>query len=120
MIYGSRASVTTLPQVREDSDRGSIYSRRSARGVSMGKIRAKVHCNDETRYIMMQPQVTFKELEDQVAKKFAVKARLKLLMRDDENDMITMGDQDDLDMAVDMCRTVAMKEGASMGKVEVS
>jgi hypothetical protein len=33
--------------------------------------------------------------------------------------MITMGDQDDLDMAITMCKAAAAKDRADMGKMEL-
>ena len=34
-------------------------------------------------------------------------------------DLITLGDQDDLDMAMSTCRSMAAKEKAEMGKMEM-
>ncbi len=34
-------------------------------------------------------------------------------------DLIVLGDQDDLDMAVSLCKTTAAKEKAEMGKMEL-
>lgn len=33
--------------------------------------------------------------------------------------MIVLGDQDDLDMAISMCKSAAAKEKADMGKMEL-
>ena len=40
--------------------------------------------------------------------------------KDEDGDRITMGDQEDLDMAIAMCRDLAAKENVDMGKLEVS
>lgn len=86
----------------------------------MQKVRVKVHANEDTRYIMIAPSISFQELVETVARKFAVVGGIKLKTRDEEGDMITMGDQEDLDMAVGMCKEVAAKERTEMGKLEVS
>lgn len=120
-LYDVRSSAATFPDVRDDSDTRSMYSHRSRRGPPvMQKVRVKVHANEDTRYIMIQPSISFQELVELVARKFAVAGGIKLKTRDEEGDMITMGDQDDLDMAVGMCREVAAEERAEMGKMEVS
>lgn len=92
--------------------------------IDMRKIRCKVHANDDTRYIMLQADgpmgVDFGEFESKIREKFAVKSALKIRMRDlEDGDMITMGDQDDLDMLLQSVRTQARKEKSEMGKMEV-
>ena len=46
-------------------------------------------------------------------------ANNKIKIKDDA-DMITMADQDDLDMAIESARSVARREKSDMGKMEVS
>ena len=96
--------------------------RRPSRGASrrpeIRTIRVKVHA-DDTRYIMISANLDFAEFVDRIREKFAIKGRFKCKMRDD-GDMITMGDQDDLDMAFLTCKEDAKREGAEMGKMEVS
>lgn len=92
--------------------------------VELRKVRCKVHANDDTRYIIMQADgpmgVDFGEFESKIREKFAVKSALKIKMRDPEDgDMITMGDQDDLDMLLQSVRAQAKREKSEMGKMEV-
>ena len=62
----------------------------------------------------------FGEFESKLREKFGVKGVLKVKMRDvDDGDMITMGDQDDLEMLLGSVRGVARREGVGMGKCEV-
>lgn len=96
--------------------------RRPSRGASkrpeIRKIRVKVHA-DDTRYIMISANLDFAEFVERIREKFAIRGRCKCKIRDD-GDMITMGDQDDLDMAFATCKLEARREGAEMGKMEVS
>lgn len=96
--------------------------RRPSRGASrrpeIRKIRVKVHA-DDTRYIMISANLDFAEFVERIREKFAIRGRFKCKIRDD-GDMITMGDQDDLDMAFLTCKEDAKREGAEMGKMEVS
>lgn len=96
--------------------------RRPSRGASkrpeIRKVRVKVHA-DDTRYIMISATMDFAEFVERIREKFAIRGRFKCKVRDD-GDMITMGDQDDLDMAFATCREDAKREGAEMGKMEVS
>ncbi|MBE7182076.1 MAG: hypothetical protein INR71_12885, partial [Terriglobus roseus] len=81
-------------------------------------IRVKVHA-DDTRYVMVAPGVTFRDFADQIRAKFGLRTGFKIKMRD-EDDFVTMSDQDDLDMAVQAARELAKRERAEMGKMEVS
>nr|KAK5445061.1 hypothetical protein LTR18_004768 [Exophiala xenobiotica] len=94
---------------------------RSGRGSNrpeMRKIRVKCHFNEDTRYLMIGAVIDFGDFESKIREKFAIKDRLKIKMQDD-GDMITMGDQDDLEMLVASVRSQARKERNEMGKMEV-
>lgn len=92
----------------------------SRRIVEVKKIRVKVHLgNDETRYLMIGPAVTYDDFEAKVREKFGLRKKLRMRMQDD-GDMITMADQDDLDMLVESAKSAARKEKQDMGKMDVS
>lgn len=108
------------PQPRMMQPSKSVRQKR----VEMRKIRCKVHANEDTRYIVMAADgpmgVDFGEFESKIREKFAVKSALKIKMRDvEDGDMITMGDQDDLDMLLNSVRSQAKRESSEMGKMEV-
>lgn len=87
---------------------------------TLRKIRVKVFASD-TRYVMIQPEVSYNAFAEQIRKKFgyAAKESFKLKMKDEEGDMVTMGDEDDLEMLTTTAREQASKEGVEMGKMEV-
>ncbi|RVX68704.1 hypothetical protein B0A52_07590 [Exophiala mesophila] len=93
-------------------------SGRGSRRVDMRKIRVKCHFNEDTRYLMIGAVIDFGDFESKIREKFAIKEKLKIRMQDD-GDMITMGDQDDLEMLLNSVRNQAKKERAEMGKMEV-
>ena len=102
------------------TDRHRSRSRANqSRRPEVRKIRVKLYAED-TRYMMIAPDVAFQDLMDQVRNKLRLEGRFKLKMRDEEGDMVTMGDQDDLEMAVEACKKCARKERADMGKMDVS
>lgn len=90
----------------------------SRRAPDLRKIRIKVHAED-MRYVMTSPTAQFEELSEQIRAKFGLKGAFKLKTKDEEGDMVTMGDQDDLDMAIATCKATAAKERADMGKMEL-
>ena len=99
----------------------SVHQRhrsQSRRAPELRKIRIKVHAED-MRYVMTTPTVQYEELAEQIRAKFGLKGGFKLKMRDEEGDMVTMGDQDDLDMAISACKAAAAKDRADMGKMEI-
>ncbi|KAF2089871.1 hypothetical protein K490DRAFT_36592, partial [Saccharata proteae CBS 121410] len=82
-------------------------------------IRVKVHAED-TRYVFIEPTKRFEAFADQVRNKFGLKGAFRVKIRDEEGDLITMSDQEDLDMAVGLAKEGAGREGVEMGKMEVS
>jgi hypothetical protein len=93
-------------------------SRRAA-APAMRKIRIKVHAPEDTRYVMAGSLPVYSELLEQVRVKFGFKTDIRLRIRDEDGDMVTVGDQDDLDLAVMACKEVAAVERAEMGKMEI-
>lgn len=97
-------------------------SRAQSRKPDIRKIRVKVH-SDDVRYIMIGAAVEFPDLVDRIRDKFGLRKRFKIKVRDEDmpnGDMITMGDQDDLDMVLMSVKATARREKADMGKMEVS
>ena len=100
---------------------------RSRRGSSLRpdirKVRVLVHGAEDNRYIMVSTEIQFYDFQQKIREKFQMQERFKLKIRDDDmpdGDMITMGDQDDLEMALMSVKGNARMEGADMGKLEVS
>ena len=120
MISSSRQQSRTQSR-REPLSGGSGstggFGRTSSRRSGISKVRVKVHA-DDTRYVMIGPAIEFVDFIDQIRAKFGIRRNFKVKHNDD-GDMITMGDQDDLDMAIATCRKQAQREKADMGKMEV-
>jgi hypothetical protein len=91
---------------------------RGSKRPDMRKIRVKCHFNDDTRYLMIGAVIDFGDLESKIREKFGIKDQLKIKMQDD-GDLITVADQDDLEMLLSSVRTQAKKERTEMGKMEV-
>lgn len=88
------------------------------RSMGLRTIRVKVHA-DDVRYVFLDPNARFDTFVGQIRDKFALRQSFKIKIKD-EQDMITMSDQDDLDMAIMTCKQEAKREKAEMGKMEVS
>ncbi len=97
--------------------------RGSSKRPEIHKVRVLVHGAEDNRYVMVATTAEFIDLQDKIRDKFQLKKRFKLKIRDDDmpnGDMITMGDQDDLEMAMASVKENARRESAGMGKLEVS
>ncbi|MCJ1394914.1 hypothetical protein MMC18_007794 [Xylographa bjoerkii] len=106
-----------LSRPREKSrSRGTSRSR--ARQVDVRTIRVKVHCAEDTRYLMVSTGIIFEEFVARVREKLGLHGGFKLRIRD-EGDLITMGDRDDWEMAVMGARREARGRDEEMGKLEV-
>jgi hypothetical protein len=105
---------------------GSVMSGGSKRGSSrrdaLKTIRVKVHAGD-VRYIVVGPAIEFPDLVARIQQKFDLRRRFKIKIKDEdspEGEMITMGDQDDLDMVMMSVKQAARKQRSDTGKMEVS
>lgn len=95
-------------------------SRRSyTRRPEINKFRIKVHALEDKRYIMVGPTIQIAEFEKRIRDKFGFQSPLKLKMRDD-GDMVSMVDQEDLDLLLMSAKEFARREGSEIGKTEVS
>jgi hypothetical protein len=103
---------------RKRSPARSTRSGGSNRAPVGGKIRVKVHAGD-TRYVFINQDTTMREFWQQIKEKFGVRNNFKVEIKDD-GDMITMADQDDLDMAIESARSMARRDNSDMAKLEVS
>lgn len=101
---------------RRRSPARSTRSGGSNRGAGP-KIRVKVHAGD-TRYVFVTPDQSMREFSQSIREKFGLRNNFKVEIKDD-GDMITMADQDDLEMAIQTAKSAARKEGSDMPKMEV-
>ncbi|KAF2444995.1 hypothetical protein P171DRAFT_431767 [Karstenula rhodostoma CBS 690.94] len=99
---------------RRSPTRSNTSSGRSGTG---GKIRVKVHAGD-TRYVFVTPNSTMRDFVQSIREKFGIRQNFKVEIKDD-GDMITMADEDDLDMAIQNAKSMARKEGSDIPKMEV-
>ena len=110
--------------VRRPTAASSVSSTRSRRGPEVRKIRVKAHSADDVRYIMIGAAVEYPDFLDRVRDKFGLAGRkFKIKMKDEDmpdGQMITMGDQDDLEMALSSARTAAKRARQEAGKMDVS
>ncbi|KAK6822663.1 NADPH oxidase regulator [Apiospora arundinis] len=110
-----------IPQ-RRPTNSMSGSSRGGSRRPDIRKIRIKVHAED-VRYIMVGAAVEFADLQDRIREKFGLRRRFKIRVRDEDSsnpsDMITMGDQDDLDIAMMSAKSLARKQKQDVGKMEI-
>lgn len=124
-INSSPDELAAQASIRSHSRAASVSSesRRVSKRPDMRKIRVKVHANDDTRYIMLNsPYVDYDDFESRVREKFSIRGKMKMLIRDFDDEpgqMITMADQDDLDVLLSHVKSTARREGNPMGKMEV-
>ncbi|KAI1082327.1 tetratricopeptide [Whalleya microplaca] len=96
-------------------------TRGGSRRPDIRKVRIKVHSED-VRYIMVGTAVEFTDLVDRIRDKFGLRRRFKIKVRDEDapqSEMITMGDQDDLDMVMMSVKQLARKQRQDIGKMEI-
>ncbi|KAF2761386.1 hypothetical protein EJ05DRAFT_263117 [Pseudovirgaria hyperparasitica] len=114
-IDGAQFEMVSRQKSRREAPTRSGTTRRG--GTDVSKIRVKVHAED-TRYVLIDPNPAFAVFADQIRTKFGIRKNFKIKIKD-EDDMITMADQDDLDMATMTALASAKREKADMAKMEV-
>ncbi|KAL2258636.1 hypothetical protein VTK26DRAFT_7995 [Humicola hyalothermophila] len=100
---------------------GSSSSKRGSRRETLRTVRVKVHAED-VRYIVVGPAIEFRDFSAKIADKFGLRGRFKIKIKDEdspEGDMITIGDQDDLDMVMSSVKQEARRQRSETGKMEV-
>ena len=105
----------TLSRPMRDESRNRASSRREK---DVRTVRVKVHAGEDTRYLMVSTTIMYEEFLDRVRDKLSLKDRFKVKIKD-EGDLITMGDRDDWELAIQTVRRQARKDSADMGKMEV-
>ncbi|KAG5983827.1 hypothetical protein E4U43_006231 [Claviceps pusilla] len=96
-------------------------SRAPSRRPEVRNIRVKVHAAD-VRYVMVGTGIEYLDLVEKIRDKFGLRRRFKMKIKDEdmpEGDMITVGDQDDLEMAVQSSISLAIRQGHGIAKMEV-
>ncbi|KAJ5368452.1 uncharacterized protein N7496_008212 [Penicillium cataractarum] len=116
--HGPGSSPAQSLQQRRTRSPTRFSRRANSRRPEVRRFRTKVHAPDDIRYIMIGPTVEFAEFEGKIREKFGFQCPLKMKVQDD-GDMITMVDQEDLDLLLASAREVARREGSEMGKMEV-
>ncbi|EHK21388.1 uncharacterized protein TRIVIDRAFT_192142 [Trichoderma virens Gv29-8] len=120
--YGSfdEGEFEMVSNVRRGPGSVSRPSRAASRRPDIRKIRVKVHA-DDVRYIMVSTSIEFSDFVDRIRDKFGLRKRFKIKMKDEDvpDDMITMGDQDDLDVAIQSAKSLAKRQRLDVGKMEV-
>lgn len=114
-----------MPPARRGAPSSAASSSRAAsrRAPEIRKIRVKVHAPGDVRYVMVGAAVEYTDLVDRIRDKFAFRKKFKIKFKDEDmpdGEMITMGDQDDLDMAISSARQAARKARQDVGKLDVS
>ncbi|KAH8126052.1 hypothetical protein FP744_10005034 [Trichoderma asperellum] len=120
--YGSfdEGEFEMVSSVRRGPGSVSRPSRAASRRPDIRKIRVKVH-SDDVRYIMIGTSIEFSDFVDRIRDKFGLRRRFKIKMKDEDvpDDMITMGDQDDLDVAIQSAKSQAKRQRLDVGKMEI-
>ncbi|BFZ60386.1 hypothetical protein YB2330_001422 [Saitoella coloradoensis] len=84
-----------------------VTSRRAEIVIRKVKLRVRL---DDVRVITIRPDVSFRELENSVRKKFELARAPKMKFRDEDGELIRLGDEDDLEEALTQAKKEAMKD----------
>lgn len=101
-----------------DVSRSRSNAGAASRPVDIRTVRVKTRHGDDTRYLMVSTTIMFEEFLERVREKLNMKGKFKVMMKD-EGDMITLGDRDDWEVALQTSRREAKKAGEEMARMEV-
>lgn len=117
-LVGAAPEGDSPSQQRRTRSPARFSRRANSRRPEIRKFRTKVHAPDDIRYIIIGPTIEYADFETRIREKFGFQHSLKIKVQDD-GDMITMVDQEDLDLLLGSAREIARREGSEMGKMEV-
>ncbi|PUU78188.1 hypothetical protein B9Z19DRAFT_1101449 [Tuber borchii] len=121
--YASEAYGSSFDEEEfEMLDARSVRSARSgsSRRPDVRKIKVKAHHEDDTRMIMISTGTDFDEFVTRLKDKFGFKRKVRCKIRDEDGDgMISLSDQEDLDMAISSSKKAARRDRADVGKLEI-
>lgn len=70
--------------------------------------------------IMITTGIEYNEFVQRLKEKFGFQGNVRCKIRDEDGDgMISVSDQEDLDMAISSCKKAARREKSEFGKLEV-
>lgn len=91
----------------------------SRRQPDIKKIKVKCHNGDDTRIIMITPSQDYREFMKRLKDKFGFRKDVKCKIKDEDGEMISLFDQEDLENAISTVKAAARKEKLDTGKMEV-
>ncbi|KAI1815873.1 hypothetical protein GGS20DRAFT_299932 [Poronia punctata] len=112
IVSNRRPAASTTGSIRSGSRRPEIRN-----------VKVKVHASEDVRSFLVSVNIEYPDLVEKVRDKLGLRRRFKIKVRDDDapqSDMITMGDQDDLELIMMGVKAMARKKREDMGKLEVS
>ena len=113
----AHSTTSSLSGERNNTD-GRTLSNRSLPPV-IKNIHFKLHHNDEIRYVVVAVGMPFAELLQQISTKVETTRKIRLRTRDEDDDLITIGDQEDLDILISACKQRAEAQSLDTGKMEI-
>ncbi|KAI5843646.1 hypothetical protein BZA05DRAFT_422164 [Tricharina praecox] len=91
----------------------------ASRRIEVKKIKVKAH-GEDTRMIMITTGIEYNEFVQRLKEKFGFQGNVRCKIRDEDGDgMISVSDQEDLDMAISSCKKAARREKSEFGKLEI-
>ncbi|KAK6502889.1 hypothetical protein TWF481_007929 [Arthrobotrys musiformis] len=114
-------SVEECPEEEEEAERKDrMRLRRKTIAVEVIKrIKLKVHFEDDLIAMMITPDIKYKEFTSRVMDKLRINRDGKIRFKDEDGHRVLLGDQEDLDGAIDICERAARATGNPVGKIEV-
>lgn len=84
------------------------------------QVKIKAHCGEDTRVILVSTGIDYDDLTSRLKEKFGFRRNVRCKIRDDDGDgMISLTDQEDLDIAIASSKKAARRDHAEYGKLEV-
>ncbi|KAI9280507.1 hypothetical protein BY458DRAFT_500871 [Sporodiniella umbellata] len=115
-VYGSLNTLSLNTERQWDQQNWVLSGEKMAYSSSNRKIKVKVHYND-TRILLVSSSILFKELRARIEEKFNIPNATLLKYRDEESELVLLVDDDDLQIARQVCRQADTK--TDMEKIEL-
>ncbi|KAK6521287.1 hypothetical protein TWF506_001511 [Arthrobotrys conoides] len=114
-------SVEECPEEEAEAERKDrMRLRRKTIAVEVVKrIKLKIHFEDDLIAMMITPDIKYKDFTSKVMDKLRIDWEGKVRFKDEDGHRVLLGDQEDLDGAIDICERAARETKNPVGKIEV-
>ncbi|OLL25170.1 Neutrophil cytosol factor 2 [Neolecta irregularis DAH-3] len=89
------------------------------RKIECQKVKVRIHFANEIRALVVPIDIEFDKFRRRIIDKLEIKCRIKVKARDEDGELIVLGDNEDLEMIMFAAKEEARRKRVELGRIEV-